>query len=342
LRLKVTLPIISNQNSKTKQKIIMDIVFCIDDNFVQHCGVTIISVCENNKDEDITFHILTEGLSHKHKKQLEQIANSYNSKLIFWAVDKTILKDCPVYGSWTLSTYYRILLPVILPSNISKVLYLDSDIIVRKNIKSLWNYDINQFSLAAVCDMALSDDVRTYNRLGYDRALGYFNAGILLINLDYWRANNVLNRLLQGVRQNSNILTFVDNDLLNLVLIKETFILPWTYNMTSVAYKKNVMLKKEFLQEIELVLRDPAILHFTSHKPWFKGCCHPLKSEYFKYLQLSPWKTYKANKFHRLFKYSIPFVLEYYARKFGLEYYAKKMGLFQGDEYRKDIVINYK
>ncbi|GHT96385.1 hypothetical protein FACS1894141_6480 [Spirochaetia bacterium] len=150
------------------------------------------SVCENNRDENITFHILTDGISKKNKMQLEHVAYAYNKQILIYSVNKSILKECPVRvgDHVSLATYFRILMPSILPSNLDKILYLDCDIIVRKSLVDLWATDITHNPIGAVYDMTI-DDIRNYNRLRYDRALGYFNAGVLLVNLKYWRDNNV-------------------------------------------------------------------------------------------------------------------------------------------------------
>ncbi|KAA6338762.1 General stress protein A [termite gut metagenome] len=295
----------------------MDIVCGIDNNFTQHCGVLMTSVFENNKEEEITFHILTEGLIQKNQLLLEQIASSYNQQIYFYRIDTSILENCPIRKSdhVSLATYFRILIPSILPNTLQKTLYLDCDIIVRKNIKELWDYDISNKPIGAVYDMTI-DDIRNYNRMCYSKELGYFNAGVLLINLNYWRDNSISNKLLQYIGQYPERLKWWDQDTLNGVLIKETVILPFKYNMQDTFFRKDPMLRKEFLKEINHSLCDPIILHYsTGNKPWFKGSSHPLKSEYYKYLILTPWKKYKSTFSKQI---NLKSILKFYLLKFGL------------------------
>ncbi|KAA6342559.1 General stress protein A [termite gut metagenome] len=306
----------------------MDIVCGIDNNFVQHCGVLMTSVFENNKEEEITFHILTDGLTQKNQLLLEQVTSSYKQQIHVYCIDRSILKDCPIRRGdhVSLATYFRILIPFILPNSLHKVLYLDCDIIVRKSIKDLWNYDISNKPIGAVYDMVI-EDIRHYNRLCYNRELGYFNAGVLLINLDYWRDKDISNKLLRYIDQYPERIKWWDQDALNGVLIKDTVILPFKYNMQDSFFRKDPMLRKEFLIEINRYLSDPIILHYsTSNKPWFKGNFHPLKGEYFKYLALTPWRKYKC---------TFPPTADF---KYILKYCLIKLKLFKVTIYRDDII----
>lgn len=60
-----------------------------------------------------------------------------------------------------------------------------------------------------------------FSRLEYDSKYGYFNGGMLLINLDYWRKHNVENRLKEYFRANLDKVVRNDQDIMNAVLYKE-------------------------------------------------------------------------------------------------------------------------
>lgn len=269
----------------------MDIVHCIDNSYVAQCGVTITSVCVNNVNEVILFHILTTNLSIFNREMLKKIVDKYRQKIIFYNVDEYLLNKCPLREGdhVSLATYFRILMPDILPKSLNKVLYLDCDLVVCKNIKRLWDTDISTHSLGAVYDGG-TDDIRTYNRLKYDIRQGYFNAGVLLVNLAYWREFHISNKLLKFIEQYPERLMFWDQDALNSVLIQTTKILPFKYNMLDAFYTKELALREEYLFEIEGALCDPTIHHFSSpNKPWLKTCDHPLKSFFFEYLKRTSW-----------------------------------------------------
>ena len=43
----------------------------------------------------------------------------------------------------------------------------------------------------------------------------YFNSGVMLINLDYWRANNVKEKVIDFISRKPEVIRFADQDGLN-------------------------------------------------------------------------------------------------------------------------------
>lgn len=82
-------------NLNTYLKIMIHIVCGIDDKFVMPCGVLMSSVFENNKNEQIEFHVITAGLKNESTNSLQKIADNYNQRLSFVVVDEVVLKIVP-------------------------------------------------------------------------------------------------------------------------------------------------------------------------------------------------------------------------------------------------------
>lgn len=116
----------------------------------------------------------------------------------------------------TVETYYRLFISDILPSDIDKVLWLDCDIIVAGDLKELWNEGISDSAVGVVPDFE-NNNVRVMNRLKYDAAYGYFNAGVLLINLKYWRRENIIPIFTNYISDHYENLYYHDQDVLNYV-----------------------------------------------------------------------------------------------------------------------------
>lgn len=77
----------------------MNIVLSTDNNFVQHCAVTMVSILENNK--DVSFFIITDGLTDSNSLILSELAKKYDSSLQFLLVDKSIVSRLPMPdNSW--------------------------------------------------------------------------------------------------------------------------------------------------------------------------------------------------------------------------------------------------
>lgn len=169
------------------------IFFAIDDGYTPFLAVALQSLIENaSKDYNYCIKILHTNVGEEHKKQIKKY-ESENVNIEFVDLsyyiekvqDKLYTRDY-----YTNTTYFRLFLPELYPQY-DKVLYLDSDIIVVGDISELYNTDMGTNLVAAA-----PDDIIQYNKVFQDYAelvvgvakyQNYFNAGVLLMNLDELR-----------------------------------------------------------------------------------------------------------------------------------------------------------
>lgn len=275
----------------------MNIVACASDNYAMQCGVLFLSICQCNQETQINFFVLTDSKFHSANIQrIKGIINRFNADntLKFILVDDNLVSDFNniVSKFYPKQVLYRLFVGDLLPKDIDKVLYLDCDIIVRHNLKKLWETDLSNYSVACVPD-ALSGLVGIYNRLGYPQKFGYFNSGVLLINLSYWRNNHIGQQFIQFAKTTQIKITLPDQDILNVVLHESKKFLSLIYNSQSAFLYKLEYLKYDYYgntEEIEQACSDPVILHLSGERPWYKGSKHPYKDEFYKLKALTPWK----------------------------------------------------
>ena len=265
------------------------IVFCIDNNWIKQCGITIKSILFYNPNEEFTFHILGKKFSNENIETLQEVLNE-NSKLEFYNVSdkydsKFVIRD----GDYvSVETYYRFFIPELLPQNISKVLYIDADILCVDSLNGLFKEDITNYACGMVFDHSYAD-IRLYNRLDYDFSEKYFNAGVILMNLDYWRKNNVKDQLMDFVFNNAYKCLLHDQDAINAVLhgrIKQInfsynfqnffFRTPlWAYGKSPISFNDE-RTEKVYWDDIINSLKNPVLIHFNcTYKPWHKECNIP-------------------------------------------------------------------
>ncbi len=283
-----------------------------DDGYTMPLCVFMISVCENNKENKIRFHVMTSGFSSEHETILRQTVERYNQQINIYIISDELTKDFPIGQAWqsqhvtSIATYYRLFLANILPEKIEKVLYLDADIIVRKSLRNLWETDLRNFAFAGVHDTT-SDTPLHYNLLHFPMSLDYYNAGVILINLKYWRAVNALNMFCKYARENFQSLNYHDQDIINYIFRENKMPIDVKYNMmTEFLYSDDKLIKKhnyDFIESIKLSRNDPVIVHFIKDiKPWFKDCKNPFTPEWRHYLSISPFAGIKL-KYKRSFKH---------------------------------------
>ena len=259
------------------------------------------SVCINNRNEPIVFHIIIdESVTVMQRHLLENCVNdSNNHQIVFHLVDGSLFNNFPQLGITktyiTKATYYRLLFTDTFGANINKVLYLDGDMIITGSLRLLWETDLDGYAVGAVTDM--SESIHDYIRLGYPRELGYFNAGMLLVNLDYWREHHVKDLFLDVINHHPERIKYHDQDVLNIVFCRAKKMLPFKYNFQDgFMYKaeRMEMNAQKYAGEIKDAIAHHAIIHYTSTaKPWHKECLNPFKAEWWKVLAKTSWVGYK-------------------------------------------------
>lgn len=303
----------------------MNIVLSSDNNFIEHCCVTIMSIIKNNSPR-INFYLLTDDLNEINSTILSDIITSNGS---FFTVIHVVTQDLDFLpmpkqncvNHISLATYYRLLISHLIPE-IDKVLYLDCDVIVNACLDELWNLDISDKSIGAVYQITKWNLVDC-NRLSIPPEYGYFNAGVLLINLDYWRKNNMYEIFIDYIKLNSERILYHDQDVLNATNFGNVKMLPCAYNMmTNMFYRSTRRIKNvdnngkvitkndDNIRELKKSLKNPVIIHFVAKpKPWEYMCKHPYRKLYEYYLKMTPFSRnirYNENilrKIKAFFKY---------------------------------------
>lgn len=312
----------------------MHIAFCLDNNYVQYCSVVIASIIYNNQNEKITFHLLSDNITNENKQKLQGWLSSYKDiSVIFYKIDISTFKDFPIKDAYiNISTYFRLAMPSLLP-DIKKILYLDCDVIVNRSLKDLWDVDISGYACAGVRDR-INDSIRLYNRLNYPMSDGYVNAGVLLINLERWRQDNIFEKSISIARKESDKLKNHDQDLINMIYHGQIKMLPFKYNLLEyyLYTEEWLYLDRKYYPEIIEACKTPAIIHFCMpQKPWHHECINPYKMLYYKYIAMTPWPELKL--IHKV---------QYLSKKQKLKFFLERMGLYKVERkttLRKDINI---
>lgn len=272
----------------------ISIVCACDDSYSQHAMALITSIFENNKENFVDVYILTDNFSLQTQKFFNELSFMYDRKIQIVNIDISLLAHLPLGGKTyqgyiNLSTYYRLLIVKLFPF-LDKILYLDCDMIVRGNLLPLWNTDINNYAIASIVD-TWSKVQEGASRLHYPKEELYYNAGMGLYNLAFLRDFDFDNKVHNFVKEHYDWILLHDQDILNAVLhgnFKEVSIV-WNVMNNAIVRKCDISprQKEELLQNLQSIM----IIHYTGPiKPWHKECYHPLKKEYWHYLNLSPLK----------------------------------------------------
>ncbi len=211
-------------------------------------------------------------------KMLQKMVSTFsNAKIRF--VDISALlgnKDFFVRGNFTPETYFRLFLPKVLV-NYDKVLYLDADMVVCKDVASLYHTDLEDMYLGAVRDPIISGSNKSpaYNQCEYMKKLGikniydYFQAGVLLINLKKVSENQLCEKMIEYAATHECDL--VDQDVLNLFCQGKVKYIDnkWNVDVNRIAMKVVPYAPSAMWKEYKENRENAYIYHFAgADKPW--------------------------------------------------------------------------
>ena len=273
----------------------MNILLSTDNKYVMPTGVLMHSISINNP-VDVNYYLMVnEEFTKESEDELRQVANQYGNYISFHIITEDVTRVLPfgkenMPGHVSIATYYRLFVAQVLPQNVHKIIYMDGDMIVRGSLEKLWNTDLDGYAIAAVHDMDEQKHIDS-KRLPYPMETGYFNAGMQLINVDYWRKNDSLSIFMDFLKVYANKIVYHDQDVLNSCLYDKKKWVPLTYNFQNGFLLKEKCYPKSIEKEVEETLGNPIVIHYsTDMKPWNIGCFHPYRDVWRKYKKLSQWK----------------------------------------------------
>lgn len=179
--------------------------------------------------EPITVWLLNHSLSDTDIRKFEAfLRKKCHAELVVIPIDATFFDGMPLdpEGLFSIEAYYRILIPWLLPPEMDRVLWLDSDIIICGDISSFYHMDLNGHCLAACEDeryISAKTRGRDNDRLGIDRSHRYFNSGVLLMDLERIRKNYNQEDIRILAERIKDRLVFPDQDILNCLFQKNVF-----------------------------------------------------------------------------------------------------------------------
>ncbi len=240
----------------------LPIVLACDEAYAMPLATTLRSIVEANQNSwPLDFHVLANGLSdNTQQKVLNSLPNG--SATIRWVpVDLALFRKFSTLSYISKMTYARFVIPEIFPDCVSRVLYLDADILVLDDLQPLWEAPLEGFIVGAILDGLDSLIKRGEPGLdGVPRVREYFNAGVLLIDLQRWRKERISEKALEYLNQYPQS-PYSDQDALNVACDGLWKKLDSRWNFQDFYEKKRL--------SNMIPAQLPGIVHFVCNpKPW--------------------------------------------------------------------------
>jgi lipopolysaccharide biosynthesis glycosyltransferase len=280
-----------------------------DDFYAMPLGVTVYSALANlSRDCQITLFVLDGGIRKPNKLKLT--ASLDPARVTIHWLHPSVEQIQRVYhesvSPYPVSAYLRLLLPDLIPHDVTKIIYLDTDVVVAGNLETLWDIELGDRALLAVQDpvhrfIAYADHLQHLDRqaLGIQPDQKYLNSGVLVINLEKWRSARIAEQIVQFLAQHPE-LPYPDQDGISVVLAGQWQELAPEWNQVHVlhlfaSWQQSPYSQQQFLNALD----RPSIIHFTSRpKPWMPSRLHPQRQLFLQYLNRTAWSGWTEDKWN--------------------------------------------
>ena len=232
-------------------------------------------------------HVIDGGLGEALRGRVEASLPRGRATLYWHVPDLRRLVGLPLWGRMTLATYNKLLAPELVPPHVAKAIWLDADVLAQSDLSDLWTGDLGSAPVLASQDPVVGSvgarfGVAGWKELGLDPAAPYFNAGVLVMDLAQWRAEDIGVRAIEYVRRHWRRVYFWDQEGLNAVLAGRWALLDPAWNWSP---------------SLGAAGMAPRLVHFAGNlKPWrYRGRSrwHEL---YYAEVDRTGWRSWRPGR----------------------------------------------
>lgn len=299
----------------------LNVAMLVSELFSPHAAATITSVVENNTNINITFYLFTIDFSENTIGKYKELESFLKTEIKIIKLEKEEIDSLPNLGRWGFYALGRLIILKKLVETLDKVLIIGADVIVEKSLTEILSLDIKDYAIAGAEDMI--NCIKHKKRLNLPEAAFYINLDFYLINLAYWKKNNIIDQCFDFIKNNFKNIQVGDQDVINFVCEGKIKCLPIEYNMQSPYYFHKPQILNKYLSLLKPALQSPIAIHFSEYvKPWHFECKHPLGHRYWFYLEKTPWKKLKKTYWSKRPYFYIPKLqLMYLLHNLGIKKY---------------------
>lgn len=260
------------------------VFFTFDNNYVIPAAVAFFSLLNKAK-EGVFYemHVLHSDITAENETLLQSVVKRFKNASLEFRNTHDFLKDEWKNGNWeghqnknkfTLDTVIRCFAAEFFPQY-DKILYSDVDIVVKDDISELWDIDLTDKYLAAVKSSLLKYCPNELSHLSpelYEKFKdSYFGGGIWVMNLKKIREDNLQQKMLDVIHDDTIVKRWLDQDIMNIACDNKTALIPLNY--IGLTYLLDLIKKNDFISyytrdELYDFLINMKIIHYANLKPW--------------------------------------------------------------------------
>ncbi|HEB8062406.1 TPA: glycosyltransferase family 8 protein, partial [Campylobacter coli] len=276
-----------------------NIVLASDNNYIKYVGVVLSSIIKHTKKNDnfanekYIFHILISDISLSNQQKLQTLvdylSNIYPCELKIHIIDDSQFQEFPKAWHVNHATYYRFEIANILGNEVSKCLYIDADVLACDDIREIFHIDLSGKIVGVVTDSCSQLWTKLKSRHADNLNINldpiyYFNAGVIMIDLNKWRQCDIKKKCIQAFLDYDHG-GLADQSYLNIALKDSIYKLSLGWNLIAPEYVLLQGYERHYVQkcldegkdyniaytrkEFNKALNEKKIVHFCAAKPWW-------------------------------------------------------------------------
>jgi len=304
----------------------LTVVAAADEGYAVPLAVTIRSALDRlAPNRTMRLMVLDGGLVDDSKVRLLQSWRDPRLTVEWLRPNVEAVGDLPVSHHISSAAYLRLQMPELLPADVTRAIYLDSDMLVERDLGALWDEPQGGHAALVVQDyaapyldaamaapnfarcqrhLAAAMPVANFRELGLPADGQYFNSGLLVIDLAHWRRDGISEQVLDCLRRHRQHVLWWDQYALNVVLAGKWRALDRRWNQGAHIYSYPDWTESPFdCEEFARLRTDPWIVHFCSPtKPWHYFCRHPHTRAFYRCLDQTAWRGWRPARPERFAK----------------------------------------
>lgn len=271
----------------------IDILVTLDEHYLEPLKVMLMSLHQNNLDEKFNIWLIHNDISQEKLRQLDDFLSAFKMSLTTVRTPEHLFADAPTVERYPKEMYYRLACGQILPESVRRVIYLDPDTLIINSIRPLWTLDLKGNVFAAAVHAGLTNISEGINNIRLGINHGYFNSGIMVIDVEQARQKIQLADIYETIDQYGSRLLLPDQDVMNYLYGDITLEIPeeiWNYDTRQ---SPTYLARSLGEHTVHWLAENTVILHFCGKpKPWDTKSSNRFTLLYAHYQQL----TQRANQ----------------------------------------------
>lgn len=266
----------------------INLAMSFNSRYMKYAYVMLTSLLKNkNPETRIRLFVLHSELGFEDQRAIKALMESYGDTVEYIFINNDFFPpEMPTTIDWSLEIYYRLLIPDLLPEDIDRVLYIDSDVIVNHPLDELYSTSFDG-NLICACENFGDLNFGEYRKQIFEghleKGLPYVASGLLLMNLEDLRPLSPFSLYLEAAEKFDYHLEMPDMDLLNYVHAGRIKVLN--------KYKFQIFAMQSYNEGVRYEkAKECVIVHYAGHKPWQGGGIHfDIEKIWWDYAKQTPY-----------------------------------------------------